>query len=150
MDPPLADRVVGRTGLTLAETFAGSHMAAYRGTTVAGFPNLFILQGPNTGLGHSSVLLMSEAQIDYVVPAVAAGVVIEVLESPQTAYIEEIDRRLATTVWQEGGCRSWYQDGHGRNIALWPGSTHGFAKMMKAADPQSYVVRRKVQDVEPT
>ena len=143
MDPPLADRVVGRAGLTLAETFARSHMAAYRGTTIAGFPNLFILQGPNTGLGHSSVVLMSEAQIDYLVPAVAADVVVEVRESAQTAYVDEIDRRLATTVWQEGGCRSWYQDGHGRNIALWPGSTHGFARMMRRPDTDAYVVRRK-------
>ena len=149
MDPPLADRIVGRTGVSLAQVFADSDMAAYRGTTVAGFPNLFILQGPNTGLGHSSVLLMSEAQIDYLVPAVAADVVMEVLESVQTAYVEQIDRRLATTVWQEGGCRSWYQDGHGRNIALWPGSTHEFARMMKVADPQSYVVRRKARNAEP-
>jgi len=77
------------------------------------------------------------------VPAVAADVVIEVRESAQTAYVDEIDRRLATTVWQEGGCRSWYQDGHGRNIALWPESTHGFARMMRRPDTDAYVVRRR-------
>lgn len=142
LDPPLADRVVGRGGETLAQAFARNGMSAYKGTTVAGFPNLYMLQGPNTGLGHSSVVLMSEAQIDYLVPAVASGLVHEVDPARQLAYVAEVDRRLSTTVWQQGGCRSWYQNGHGRNVALWPGSTHGFARMMRRFDPQAYRVRR--------
>lgn len=143
MDPPLADRVKGRDGTTLAEAFARSGMAAYKGTTVAGFPNLYILQGPNTGLGHSSVVLMSEAQVKYAVAAIASAAVVEVDENAQRAYIQELDDRLGTTVWQQGGCRSWYQDGHGRNIALWPGSTHEFARMMRRFDPQAYRLRRR-------
>lgn len=146
LEPPLADRVVGREGQTLAQAFARNDMSAYKGTTVAGFPNLYILQGPNTGLGHSSVLLMSEAQIDYLVPAVASGLVVEVDPSHQRAYVEDIDRRLATTVWQRGGCRSWYQNGHGRNVALWPGSTHGFARMMRPFDRGAYRTRRRKED----
>ena len=142
LEPPLADRVIGRDGGTLAEAFARNGMSAYKGTTVAGFPNLYMLQGPNTGLGHSSVVLMSEAQIDYLVPAVASGLVHEVDPARQLAYVAEVDRRLSTTVWQQGGCRSWYQNGHGRNVALWPGSTHGFARMMRRFDPQAYRVRR--------
>ena len=142
LEPPLADRVVGRDGHTLAEAFARNDMSAYRGTTVAGFPNLYILQGPNTGLGHSSVVLMSEAQVDYLVPAVASGLVHEVDPDRQREYVEDIDRRLAATVWQQGGCRSWYQNGHGRNVALWPGSTHAYARMMRAFDPQAYRSRR--------
>ena len=143
LEPPLADRVVGRDGETLAQAFARNDMSAYKGTTVAGFPNLYILQGPNTGLGHSSVVLMSEAQIDYLVPAVASGLVMEVDSTAQRAYVADIDRRLATTVWQQGGCRSWYQNGHGRNVALWPGSTHAFARMMRSFDKGAYLTRRR-------
>jgi hypothetical protein len=109
---------------------------------VPGFPNLYILQGPNTGLGHSSVVLMSEAQIRYLVPAVASGLVLEVESSRLEGYRDSLDERLAGTVWQQGGCRSWYQNGHGRNVALWPGSTHGFARMMRRFDPQAYRARR--------
>jgi len=138
LEPPLADRVFGRDGQTLAEAFARNDMSAYRGTTVAGFPNLYILQGPNTGLGHSSVVLMSEAQIDYVVPAVSSGLVHEVKPDRQRGYVEGIDQRLSGTVWQQGGCRSWYQNGHGRNVALWPGSTHAFARMMRTFDAAAY------------
>ena len=141
LDPPLASHVIGKGGETLAEAFDRNGMTAYRGTTVAGFPNFYMLQGPNTGLGHSSVILMSEAQIDYLVPAVASGLVHEVDPTRQAAYAEEIDQRLALTVWQQGGCRSWYQNEHGRNVSLWPGSTHGFARFMRHFDPEAYRVR---------
>jgi len=143
LDPPLADRVVGVNGRTLAEEFSQTGMASYRGTTVAGFPNLFILQGPNTGLGHSSVVLMSEAQITYVVPAVASGLIYDVQPQTQRQYVEALDAQLANTVWQQGGCRSWYQNGQGRNVALWPGSTHGFARMMRRFDPSAYRISRR-------
>jgi cation diffusion facilitator CzcD-associated flavoprotein CzcO len=150
LEPPLADLVVGREGITLAEAFSRNGMSAYRGTAVAGFPNLYILQGPNTGLGHSSVVLMSEAQIDHVVPAVASGWVMEVDEDRQRAYVDGIDRRLAATVWQQGGCDSWYQNGHGRNVALWPGSTHAFARMMRSFDRGAYRTRRRKGDQRAT
>jgi len=143
LEPPLADRVIGRGGVTLAEEFERNGMAAYKGTTVAGFPNLFILQGPNTGLGHSSVVLMTEAQVRYAVPAIASGHVHEVSEADQGAYVRDIDARLANTVWQQGGCHSWYQNGRGRNVALWPGSTHGFARLMRRFDPEAYLIRRR-------
>jgi cation diffusion facilitator CzcD-associated flavoprotein CzcO len=143
LEPPLVDRVVGRDGRTLAEAFDDNGMTAYKGTTVSGFPNLFILQGPNTGLGHSSVVLMSEAQIDYLVPAVVSGLVHEVDPQRERDYRDGIDAELASTVWQQGGCQSWYQNGHGRNVALWPGSTHRFARMMRRFDPEAYRMRRQ-------
>ena len=146
LEPPLAERIVGRDGETLAQAFAHNDMSAYKGTTVAGFPNFYILQGPNTGLGHSSVVLMSEAQIDYLVPAVASGLVVEVDPARQRSYVDGIDRRLATTVWQQGGCASWYQNGQGRNVALWPGSTHAFARMMRSFDSGAYRTRRRKGD----
>jgi hypothetical protein len=142
LEPPLVDRVVGVGGHTLADAFDRNGMSAYKGTTVPGFPNFYILQGPNTGLGHSSVVLMSEAQIRYLVPAVASGLVHEVESARLEGYRDSLDRRLVGTVWQQGGCRSWYQNERGRNVALWPGSTHGFARMMRRFDPQAYRVRR--------
>lgn len=143
LEPPLAHRVTGREGRTLAESLAATGYAAYRGTAIHGFPNMYILQGPNTGLGHSSVVLMSEAQIAYLIPAVTSGQVVEVREEAQRAYVAALDHRLESTVWQQGGCRSWYQDARGRNIALWSGSTHGFARMMRRFDPGAYRIRRR-------
>jgi len=138
LEPPLADRVTGRDGRLLADVLRSTEYAAYRGIAIHGFPNLFILQGPNTGLGHSSVVLMSEAQIDHVIDALESGKILEVTEDSQLRYVESIDQRLSTTVWQQGGCRSWYQNGNGRNVALWPGSTHAFARMMSRFDSSAY------------
>ena len=143
LHPPLASHVIGREGETLEAAFQRNGMTAYRGTTVAGFPNFYMLQGPNTGLGHSSVVLMSEAQIDYVTPAVASGLVHEVDPDRQAGYARDIDSRLESTVWQQGGCHSWYQNEHGRNVSLWPGTTHGFARFMRRFDPEAYRIRHK-------
>ncbi len=143
LHPPLASHVVGREGETLETAFHRNGMTAYRGTTVAGFPNFYMLQGPNTGLGHSSVVLMSEAQIDYLTPAIASGLVHEVDPDRQAGYSRDIDERLASTVWQQGGCQSWYQNEHGRNVSLWPGTTHGFARIMRRFDPEAYRIRHK-------
>lgn len=150
LEPPLADRVAGRDGRMLAEVLESTDYAAYRGTAMHGFPNMYILQGPNTGLGHSSVVLMSEAQINHLIPAVTSGQVLEVSEDAQREYVESLDQRMSTTVWQQGGCRSWYQNAKGRNIALWPGSTHGFARMMRQFDPRAYrISNREDADVAP-
>lgn len=140
LEPPLASRVIGREGATLQETWLANGMSAYRGTTVSGFPNLYVLLGPNTGLGHSSVVLMSEAQARYAAQAVASGMVLEISQQRQDAYVADIDDRLATTVWQQGRCRSWYQNAHGRNVALWPGSTREFTRLMRRFDPGAYAV----------
>jgi cation diffusion facilitator CzcD-associated flavoprotein CzcO len=147
LEPPLADRVVGSDGQTLAEAFARNDMSAYRGTTVAGFPNLYILQGPNTGLGHSSVVLMTEAQVRYLVPAVASGHIHEVDPDRQRDYVAQLDSRLSGTVWQQGGCRSWYQNAGGRNVALWPGTTHAFARLMRRFDPDAYAIRHRKEEI---
>lgn len=100
---------------------------AYLGICVSGFPNLFFLGGPNTGLGHSSVVIMIEAQLRYVMQALAAMRrehlrAIDVKPSVQTAFVTEIDQALRRTVWASG-CRSWYLNEAGRNTTLWPGST---------------------------
>lgn len=142
LEPPVAPLITGADGRTLAEVWADGRMSAYRGTTVGGFPNLYLLMGPNTGLGHSSVVLMSEAQVGYLTPAVATGLIYDVRPEAEAEFLREIDEELATTVWQQGGCSSWYQDESGRNVALWPGSTRRFARTMRHFDPRSYTVRK--------
>ena len=141
-DLPIAERVRGRDGRTLAEHWDGT-LSALRGTTVAGFPNLFFVLGPNTGLGHTSVVLMAEAQAGYIRQALEhmerAGVeVIEPRQETQDAWNEEIQRRSQGTVWLNGGCNSWYIDRNGKNSTLWPGYTFRFFSEMKRFEPSEY------------
>ncbi|HEX4735105.1 MAG TPA: NAD(P)/FAD-dependent oxidoreductase [Thermoleophilaceae bacterium] len=141
-DLPIAERVRGRDGKTLAEHWDGS-LQALRGTTVAGFPNLFFVLGPNTGLGHTSVVLMAEAQAGYIRHALEhmerAGVAaIEPRQQAQDAWNAEIQSKSAGTVWLNGGCQSWYIDRNGKNSTLWPGHTFKFLGAMKQFRPSEY------------
>jgi len=131
-EPPFAGLIRGREGKTLAEAWAGG-MEAHIGTTVAGFPNLFMLTGPNTGLGHSSMILMIEAQLELIIGALeqlrgGAGVSLEPRVGVQAEYCEEIQRGGQGTVWTAGGCSSWYLDARGRNTTLWPWTTLAFMR----------------------
>jgi cation diffusion facilitator CzcD-associated flavoprotein CzcO len=123
-DSPMATRIRGRDGRTLKDVWAGSPKA-HLGTSVAGFPNLFMMLGPNSGLGHNSVVYMAEAQIDHLIGALRymrqTGVdAIEPTEDAQRAFLADVDRRMRGTVWVAGGCSSWYLDRTGRNSTLWP------------------------------
>jgi cation diffusion facilitator CzcD-associated flavoprotein CzcO len=133
-DMPFADRVRGRDGDTLAEHWQGSPKA-HLGMAVAGFPNLFMLLGPNTGLGHNSVLLMIEAQIAYLERALRYcrehGLArLEPTPAAQAAYVEDVDRDTGGSVWTAGGCLSWYLDESGRNSTLWPGSVREYQRRL--------------------
>jgi len=139
-DQPVARLIRGRGGRSLAEVWAGSPRA-HLGTTVAGFPNFFLLQGPNTGLGHTSVVIMIEAQIELMLSALReldrrSAATIEPRGSVQAAYNAEIDRAMEGSVWTSGGCASWYLDVTGRNSTLWPGHTFTFKRRLRleAAD----------------
>jgi cation diffusion facilitator CzcD-associated flavoprotein CzcO len=141
-DPVLAPHVRGRDGLSLAERWCGSPKA-YMGTTVAGFPNLFILVGPNTGLGHSSEVLMIEAQIEHLLGVLAlmerhGAASVEPVAEAEDAYVREMDDRLRGTVWNSGGCRSWYLDRTGRNASIWPGGTWSFRRRLARVIPGHY------------
>jgi cation diffusion facilitator CzcD-associated flavoprotein CzcO len=144
-DMPIADRIHGGDGRSLAEVWQGSPQA-YLGTTVAGFPNMFMLAGPNTGLGHNSIVFMIESQLQYVMDclrhltAEGAGV-LEVREEVMRRYNDELQRRLQGTVWNSGGCSSWYIDANGRNSIIWPGSTWPFHQRLRRFHPQEYVLR---------
>jgi cation diffusion facilitator CzcD-associated flavoprotein CzcO len=152
-DPPLAPHVRGRGGRTLTEAWAGSPRA-FLGTTVAGFPNLFMLLGPNTGLGHTSVVYMIEAQIEHLLRAVRhmreRGVAaLEPRAEAQEAFVAEVDGRMRGTVWTSGGCRSWYLDATGRNSTLWPDFTWRFRRRAARLDPADYVAVRRERPSTP-
>jgi len=143
-DVPIAHVISGTDGRTMAEGWDGS-MQAYLGTAVAGFPNLFFLVGPNTGLGHNSMVFMIEAQITYVLDALrtmrARNVGrVEVRPEAQQAYNDAIQRKLEGTVWNTGGCASWYLDENGRNTTLWPDFTWRFWKRTREFDPAPYTL----------
>jgi len=139
---PVAELVRGRSGRSLAEAWNGTP-EAYRGTTFAGFPNLFMLIGPNTGLGHTSVVVMAEFQIEYVLDALrvmqARGVgVAEVRACAQAAYNADVERKLEGTVWTSRGCTSWYLDDKGRDTVQWPRATWRFRRLTSSFDAEVY------------
>ena len=144
-DFPFIDRIVGRPG-RLSEVWEGEP-EAHVGTTVTGFPNLFVMQGPNTGLGHSSVLLMMEAQIEHLVNALDAmdryGLAsVEPRPQAQAAFVAEVDEMSEGTAWTSG-CDSWYLGASGRNAAIWPGSVGAFRRRVAPFDPADYVCRTR-------
>jgi cation diffusion facilitator CzcD-associated flavoprotein CzcO len=144
VDMPVARYVRGRGGRTMDECWEGSPRA-YLGSTVPGFPNLFMLLGPNTGLGHSSMVYMIESQVAYVIDALrtmrARGAeVVEVRPQAARAYNAELDARMQGTVWTTG-CSSWYLDDTGRNATLWPDWTFRFRKRASRFEPSEYELR---------
>jgi cation diffusion facilitator CzcD-associated flavoprotein CzcO len=143
-DFPLARRIFGPDGVGLASHWSTKPaQTAFRGTTTVGFPNLFVLTGPNTGLGHTSQVFMIEAQIRYVLSALVhtrrhGADRIEVRPEAQAAYDRVVQRKMCRTVWVTGGCKSWYLDAKGRNIALWPDFTWIYAWQTRRFDPSNY------------
>jgi cation diffusion facilitator CzcD-associated flavoprotein CzcO len=139
---PIAERIRGREGGSLAEIWQGSPQA-YLGTTVAGFPNLLLFYGPNLNLGHSSIVYMLESQIAYALDALhtmrlRGAAEFEVRPEVQSAYNEEVQARLAHSVWNTGGCTSWYLDRNGRNSIQWPGFTFEYRRRTRLFDTESY------------
>jgi cation diffusion facilitator CzcD-associated flavoprotein CzcO len=148
LDMPIADRVSGVGGVTLSEQFAGSPQA-HRGTTFPGFPNLFMILGPNTGLGHMSVVFMAESQSRYVRDALrrmrSEGIgAVSVKPEAHRAYNDSIQSRMKGTVWMEGGCASWYVDANGLNTSLWPDFAYKFRRELQSFDIESYELEAPV------
>lgn len=133
-EPPFAKYVRGRDGQSLAEIWRGSPQALL-GTMVAGFPNMFLMTGPNTGLGHNSMILMIEAQLELMLGALSelegGAQTVEPDAAAQARWLAEIERGGQGTVWTAGGCSSWYLDKTGRNSTLWPWSTYKFKRWAK-------------------
>ncbi|WP_189212364.1 flavin-containing monooxygenase [Actinokineospora fastidiosa] len=145
LDMPVAERVFDADGRSLADHWRGSP-SAYLGTTVSGFPNAFLLLGPNLGTGHSSAFMILEAQLAYVMDAVrtirAAGwSSVDVRPEVQAAYDAEVQAALPSTVYNAGGCSSYYLDVNGRNSFSWPWSTGRMRERIRVFDPAAYTVR---------
>lgn len=137
--------VGGVGGRVLAEDWAQDGPQAFRGTVISGYPNLAMLLGPNSGLGHSSALHVMESQMSYVLAYLDAlgeageGAWFDVRPELQASYNVELQKRMTRTVWASG-CSSWYLTRGGRNATIFPGLTHAFRRITATFDPTEFVV----------
>jgi cation diffusion facilitator CzcD-associated flavoprotein CzcO len=146
--PPFATRIFGTDGISL-DAHWDKGMQAYDSIAVNGYPNLFIINGPNTGLGHNSVVYIIEAQVDYILGALnhidsQKVDVIEVKRDAEDAYMEKIDVMSQGTVWLAGGCKSWYVDERsGRLTLIWPDFAHSFRDQNGTFHPEGYATQTR-------
>ena len=125
--------VIGKDGLSVAEVWS-EYPRAYLGTAMPGFPNLFIVTGPNTGIGHTSAIFVIEAQMQYITDSIEAlqksgKESIEVKPEAEEAYTAMIHSEMNKTVWKTGGCNSWYQSKSGHVIAMFPGFSFTYRQL---------------------
>ncbi|MEU4249675.1 NAD(P)/FAD-dependent oxidoreductase [Amycolatopsis sp. NPDC026612] len=135
--------ITGVDGRNLAKEWASEGMHTHKGITVSGYPNLFFLLGPNTALGHNSVVFMIESQARYVVDAIKladsrGAAALDVRPGVQEAFQREIQDKLVKGVWTQGGCKSWYLDAQGVNRTIWPGFTWRYWLETRKVDPADY------------
>ncbi|WP_372000340.1 NAD(P)/FAD-dependent oxidoreductase [Tistrella mobilis] len=137
-------RISGRGGIDLHEAWTGG-AEAHRGVAVAGFPNFFMLFGPNTSLGHNSIIFMHEVQADYVVRCLQrlAGEgrsrpVMDVRPEAMGGYNRKLRAALDRTVWA-AGCNSWYKTGEGRITAQWSSFASRYWWDMRGAPLDEYL-----------
>ncbi|HEY5316362.1 MAG TPA: 4-hydroxyacetophenone monooxygenase, partial [Solirubrobacteraceae bacterium] len=140
-----ARRLVGRGGRTLAETWQEGGMQAYLGTVISGFPNLFFLIGPNTGLGNNSMINIIEGQLVFILDALRAlsapGVAeLDVRPAVQERYNVRLQHRMRDTVWMNGGCSSWYLSEDGTNRTLWPSFSDAFKRRLAGFGVEDFEV----------
>jgi cation diffusion facilitator CzcD-associated flavoprotein CzcO len=142
-DLDLYIKVLGVQGRDLVDEWKTTGAQGYLGTTISGYPHLGILLGPNTGLGHNSILHMIESQMNYILQYIdyieksGAREYVDLKPSVQDAYNERIQAQLKNTVWASG-CRSWYMNSNGKNTTLYPGLTITFRNETKKFDPLCY------------
>jgi len=133
--------VSGKHGTQLRDVWA-QYPRAYLGTSLPDFPNLFIVTGPNTGIGHTSALFIIESQMNYIVDCIRTLKrknlrSIEVQAAAEQRYTAMIHREMQRTVWKSGGCHSWYQSKSGHVIAMFPGFSftyHYLTRRLRLAD----------------
>jgi len=133
-DPLPRGAIFGRGGMDIIESWKDGP-EAYLGTSIRGFPNLFMLVGPNTGLGHSSMVYMIESQIAYVLGALKTMATkglseVEVKADVQERFNASLQKQLGGAIWASG-CKSWYVNANGKNTTLWPGFTFRFRQATK-------------------
>lgn len=144
-DGLVAYDVRGRDGTRLADVWR-EFPRAYLGTTVPGFPNFFVVTGPNTGIGHTSAVFVIESQMEYVMRALDAALsagpqgTVEVSAEAEDAYTTWVHREMEKTVWHDGGCTSWYQSRSGRVVAMFPGFSFSFRRLARRFRPEHHVI----------
>lgn len=149
-DMPIAERVVGADGRTLAQAWE-TGMKSLRGASAAGFPNWMSIIGPNTGLGNSSMILMIESQLNYMADFVrqlgvlGGRVALDARPGAVDAWNHRVQERMKRTVWNTGGCTSWYLDANGVNTTVWPGTTTEFRGATRRVDLAEYDVLRAAE-----
>lgn len=133
--------ITGANGQSLHDVWKNG-AEAYLGINVQGFPNLFMLYGPNTNLGHNSIIYMLESQFRYILSAIkyqekGGFRSIDVLATPQRAFNENIQTKIKNTVWNQG-CHSWYITDEGKNTVNWPTFTFNYRRMTSEFHPNDY------------
>ncbi|MEJ1110953.1 MULTISPECIES: flavin-containing monooxygenase [unclassified Kribbella] len=151
LDLPVATTVFDASGRSLADHWQGSPQA-YLGTAVAGFPNFFNLLGPNLGTGHTSAFTILEAQLDHVLGAISSLLdrgwsSLDVRPEVQAAFVAEVQAALAGTVYETGGCASYYHDTNGRNSFSWPWSSGRLRRRVAQFDPSAYTISAPLEVV---
>jgi cation diffusion facilitator CzcD-associated flavoprotein CzcO len=149
-DSPIAERLVGRDGRSLAQAWAEGGPQAYLGTVIAGFPNLFFLIGPNTGLGNNSMINIIEGQLVFLVDALRAmdetgAAALDVHRAVQDRYNAGIQAAMVGTVWTDGGCNSWYLSEDGSNRTLWPSFSNAFKRRLAGFDIADFRITPQVE-----
>ncbi|MDX1803490.1 MAG: NAD(P)/FAD-dependent oxidoreductase [Alcanivorax sp.] len=142
-DPIGPMKIFGRQGKEIRETWDQSGMEAYLGISVTGFPNFFMLLGPNTGLGHTSIVFMIESQVNYVMQAIRKLrkdklESLDVKPEVQAGFNRKLQKQLDSAVWSAGGCESWYLDEFGKNRTLWPSFTFQYWMRTRRFEPDKY------------
>jgi cation diffusion facilitator CzcD-associated flavoprotein CzcO len=142
--PPFEIR--GAEGVVLSQRWR-SGPEAYLGTAVAGFPNLFFIIGPNSLLGHNSMVHMIEGHIQYIASCLETMqlqglATVQVRQQVQERFNRWVQKRMQRTIWATGGCRNRYQTSAGKHVAIWPGSTFDFRNRTARFDLQNYEVTR--------
>jgi cation diffusion facilitator CzcD-associated flavoprotein CzcO len=146
-DLPISYRIRGGQGRLLSDAWANG-MQAYATISPHGFPNLFVMGGPNTGLGHNSAIYIIESQVQYLLGAMQfllakPGRVIEVQAPTEEEFVRHLETKMEGTVWLSEGCHTWYVDSrNGRLTSLWPDFAHGFRRENGTFDPSAYDVRQ--------
>lgn len=138
-DGVIAYPVVGRAGHSVAELWS-EFPRAYLGTTLPHLPNFFLVTGPNTGIGHTSALFIIESQMNYIMDAITTVLErgygsVEVTERAEAEYTDMIHREMKGTVWEAGGCNSWYKSKSGKVIAMFPGFSFTFRHLARRMNP---------------
>ncbi|GAB3928449.1 NAD(P)/FAD-dependent oxidoreductase [Kribbella albertanoniae] len=151
LDLPIASRVHNAAGQSLDDVWQGSPRA-YLGTAVSGFPNAFNLLGPNLGTGHTSAFMILEAQLDHVLAAVSTLLnrnwsSLDVRPEVQEAFVTSVQSALTGTVYETGGCASYYHDTNGRNSFSWPWSSARLQRDVARFSPSDYTISKPLEVV---